>query len=726
MSLLRSNGIPGSCEPCRKSKLRCDHSAPCGRCRRRNKIALCVYHPAPMTRGAIDRSLSSSDSLSRPAISERIGNTSIDQTSLASPQLPTSESALTSVTGGHNRHQCLGVYDLRQRPKVTPSTGVFGPASYMAVLNESDDAIAPSTNVAQFAKSLQKNQSALIDDDEVRAGAELLLILFEDLTFYHQMAIAPFECHSDLFPKLVVGLMFSSVQKMFDEAISDKSNPLPDLVNLSRSMFATFSKPLVVDANITPANFWTAMPNRWEIIGLLFTILGSSTCLLSQHFLSAIPASSASTLDRQGLSAVCVAAGEICLRFCENTGLISEQLCWLLLQHASLLTVIYGDYGKLDCRHSRMFGLIFGDLCTLIYALGFHQRDTNTKRPLFLAEHRKRLVVQAYVSDKGLSMFLGRPPRMLRRYIHIELPLDITYEDIMAEPKVRDAAIANLDKDGWKIDGPITLTSRKRASFILGVIRELVLETSLNPDNENLEKRISLAQEIRNGLPSTLWRIGNKEDFEREPEASRISLSFHMDFLYNELLMERLLVQRAGKEPGNLVKIAHELLSNLLHLIVLRSSAGDDNKSLVWAVRFFPSLRKIPCKKINALQISSVGLPAAGILAIELLHQFQNPHPDPSFPRSEAIQNLSRFAADLEHAVFRQSANYEMCQQARSLILHILDRVLSSPQGPAVPQFHDHDVEDDGNLFMHMDWAMNFNEWLDEDSDLLKWVNSFV
>lgn len=51
MSTTRRNGQLSSCEPCRKSKLRCDHSSPvCGRCVRRGQQDLCMYHPAPMTR----------------------------------------------------------------------------------------------------------------------------------------------------------------------------------------------------------------------------------------------------------------------------------------------------------------------------------------------------------------------------------------------------------------------------------------------------------------------------------------------------------------------------------------------------------------------------------------------------------------------------------------------------------------------------------------------------
>jgi hypothetical protein len=49
--MLRRNGTRSSCEPCRKAKVKCDHRSPfCQRCETRGISALCVYHPAPLTR----------------------------------------------------------------------------------------------------------------------------------------------------------------------------------------------------------------------------------------------------------------------------------------------------------------------------------------------------------------------------------------------------------------------------------------------------------------------------------------------------------------------------------------------------------------------------------------------------------------------------------------------------------------------------------------------------
>lgn len=46
----RRNGKLQSCEPCRKSKLACNHETPCSRCLRRRLGNQCVYHPNPLSK----------------------------------------------------------------------------------------------------------------------------------------------------------------------------------------------------------------------------------------------------------------------------------------------------------------------------------------------------------------------------------------------------------------------------------------------------------------------------------------------------------------------------------------------------------------------------------------------------------------------------------------------------------------------------------------------------
>ncbi|OOF90741.1 hypothetical protein ASPCADRAFT_14063, partial [Aspergillus carbonarius ITEM 5010] len=606
---------------------------------------------------------------------------------------------------GHVRDHYLA--DWSHRGTSTPSTGVFGPTSYLSGLHDGG-LEEGSSSVALFAKSLQQNTSALIDDSQIQLGAELLLILLDDFALYESMATARFDhCQGDLFSPPALRLILSSIRTMLQEAISEPAHPLPFLLTLSRSIFTASSKPLNVDPAVTPTEYFSCMADRWEIIGLVFAVIGASACLLPHHDLAAYAPANRPPLDRKGLATVCMSASEICLRFCDSTGVISEQLCWLTLEHASLLTLLYGDYAT-DYRPYKSLSA----LITLLFTLGYHHRDTTSNLPFFRAEHRKRLVVATYVMDRGLSTFLGRPPRMIRRYITIDPPLDLACTDLIATPHVLAAAMARLDSHGWNTQGAYTRGSYARACFLMGSVREAVLEMSLDSnmgagEGLGLEERIAeisaLATQTRLSLPASLYHVGTPSDFDRCPESAKVCLFLYMDCLYNEFILQRVLVQRTGASTEKLIAVAHELLDNLLLLIANRAAGGGDRNSVVWI-------------------ISSLGLPPAGVLAIELLHQFQHPT-SPSgaaggFPRSAIIQNLSRFAADLEYVVFKEAGNYEMCQQARSVIRHVLDRVLGG-RGAAV----DGGVEGPGSVAG--DWmSWDFNAWLDSDSDLVRWLNS--
>uniref|UniRef100_A0A093XJ68 Pyrimidine pathway regulatory protein 1 n=1 Tax=Talaromyces marneffei PM1 TaxID=1077442 RepID=A0A093XJ68_TALMA len=588
------------------------------------------------------------------------------------------------------------IADWSKKTASSPGTGVLGPTSYSAVYDESEDVIKSptvTTSFRDFSKSLKRSQN-LVDDADIQVGAELLLFLYQDFTLYERMSISKFcHCEGHVFAPALLRLLFASVRQMLNNAISDESDPLPDLIALSKKIFENCSKIIYVDSHMTPQDYFISMPNRWEVIGVIFSIIGSSAFLLPASDMVTLHPHAAN-VDRQGLSLVSISAGDKCLRFCENAGVISEPLSWALLAHASLLSFVYGDH---DYRPWK----ILGDLSTLVYSLGFHQRQNNETLPFFLIEHRKRLLLGAYSIDKELATFLGRPPRISWRHIDVDLPLDITYNELLAEPEIRDAAIAQLDEDGWNTQGIVSRTTFVRSMYKIGQVRELVLELSLNSPLENLERRIleitELAAEIRSQLPPRLQAVSYNDSVTLS-ESNLMTLCFHLECLYNELIMQRILVKRTGYESQRLRSVAHEMLSALLIVNGHRAPDGRDNNTVAWNTSFY-------------------GLPSAGVLAIELLRQSQSTHHDPMFPRSEIIQNLSRFAGDLEYAIAREAGNYEICQQARKLIRSILDRVLSAPQ-VSLPASADVSS-------MPIEWLGSDDIWLNQDSDFMRWIHNF-
>lgn len=225
--------------------------------------------------------------------------------------------------------------------------------------------------------------------------------------------------------------------------------------------------------------------------------------------------------------------------------------------------------------------------------------------PFFLVEHRKRLLLGAYAVDKELATFLGRPPRISYRHINVDPPLDISYAELLAEPDIRDAAIAQLDQDGWNTRGIVTKTTFVRAMYKIGQVRELVLELSLNARLEDLEMKMlditNLTAEIRSQLPPRFRSVSYSDGVTPwESESNLMALCFHLECLYNELIMQRILVKRTGHESQKLRNIAHEMLNTLLVVNGNRAPDGRDNNTVAWNASIRLYIYSFHSKKANS------------------------------------------------------------------------------------------------------------------------------
>lgn len=125
-----------------------------------------------------------------------------------------------------------------------------------------------------------------------------------------------------------------------------------------------------------------------------------------------------------------------------------------------------------------------------MFAMGFHrEQPPGPKIPFFLSQTRKRIFTAAYRSDKNLSTFLGRPPRIHHLYCDITPPLDLDDDSLMLQGDALAAAVQKLDADGWSMemsqDRRFRPVSVIRVRYIIAIQRERILELSLGrkPDN---------------------------------------------------------------------------------------------------------------------------------------------------------------------------------------------------------------------------------------------------
>ena len=160
-SLLRRNGKLPSCEPCRKSKLSCDHVSPvCGRCQKKRTPQICTYHPAPMT-GAKRTTDNSTQSHSKRPRNDATNPP--DQNGY-----PKSSQSPGGYKGLPAHHKQVDEVIHRHAPspeaaKIAGDTreGYLGPTSYGAVFRESQlldgesertSASPPATSVDPFGR----------------------------------------------------------------------------------------------------------------------------------------------------------------------------------------------------------------------------------------------------------------------------------------------------------------------------------------------------------------------------------------------------------------------------------------------------------------------------------------------------------------------------------------------------------------------------------------------
>ncbi|KAJ5620083.1 hypothetical protein N7510_004067 [Penicillium lagena] len=650
----RHNGLLSSCEPCRRAKLRCDHTVPtCGRCRRKDKAAACVYRQNP-TRAQQSMAEVAAATLSPPA--------TMSPTPLGTVQMSPGRRLLAgSPYAVRDRY----IEDWSHRLALNSTPSFLGPTSFSAVYSENEASLKQHSSITplRLPELSPPDVARAVDIHQAQLGAELLSLLFDDFVLYRRTAIACDE-------KMGEGIIGLPTVRTLCDLIEGMYNSLPGhldpqsrLLALSRRLFEGTTRELITHATMTLDEYLVALAGRWEAIGIILTMSG----ICAAHTTVDDPIFHGLRLtatDHKNLGILATAGGDQCLQLCDSVGVMCDTFGWLLMRHAHLLTFVCGDY---DYRPRKRLG----ELSTLLFAIGYHQLDSGEHLPFFLAEGRKRLMASAYACDKELATFLGCPPLIAYRFCRMQLPLDLEPAEVIAEPAVRKAAIDKLDANGWNTNGLIKCTSFSRMSVLLG--------------------------HVRDEIPSYLQWDGSTETALRL--TSTIPVYCHLDLLYSDFLLQRILVKRSLTGSESLVCLADQMLKAILAQIAISQRCGKPFSEIGWTIPYF-------------------GLPSAGILAIELLRRTQNPHPRPNerpFPRSEVIQNLSILASHIQYIILPQKGNYEVCQRGRKAILYILDHVLSTRTDATAS------VAPVPNDVIPTDWLND--EWLNDGTEFIRWID---
>ncbi|KAE8145297.1 putative C6 transcription factor [Aspergillus avenaceus] len=667
---VRRNGTLQSCEPCRKSKLRCDHARPvCGRCVTKKITARCYYHPAPMTKGV--RSPAGTSHPDTGARNRRLSSLS------SSSKLGIGASTSLEVPG------------------------YLGATSYSAVLAEHQRHHDHSDVVFGAGDRGGVGTPMMMDSSRLRASVELLRVLY-DYPVYDVLIWKLYSRKSIVVvPHRVTEAVIRSLRAAFAalDGHADLDVQLQDLVCLvSRNT----CKPLVAHAGLTVEEYCASFTGgnlRWEAVGIVLSLSGIAILSTSdddQDLMQAAPASEA----RSRLRAQIVDASNACLNFCDQASLVNELLGFAQYQDVMLKTQYYGDSSYQAWRR-------LGDLSATIYAAGLHQDNPQDDTcPFFLRQWRRICFASAFYADKALATFAGRPPLINYRYCTLTPPIDLDEEALVAGGEALDAALSNLDAQGWNTQTQNFRVSMLRLRFIFSVFRDQALEMALGTyeDWDLIQKSDQIIKEARatfHAAPAFIRYDIQVEDHDTESYASSFpSLHMYLHYLYTIFILQRVLVKRTNTGHQALFDTARQALSIVIRIGSECDQSMDLNRHYTWLILYY-------------------GLPSASVLTLELLHQTQELSTHAvSLPRAEIIRNLSVFLSCLSWVPRPTHGNYHTCKEAEKTLSHILDQIID-PQ-PILRESFD-DVT--SGLHNFLDWY-NPNSW-DFNAESLPFTDGF-
>ncbi|ORY18115.1 hypothetical protein BCR34DRAFT_583051 [Clohesyomyces aquaticus] len=707
----RRNGKLQSCEPCRKGKLRCDHMMPtCGRCARRNKPEQCVYHPAPLTKTAnlptpqtvettnstpsvaatYDFNSANFSNLEFPAFEEpsRPHQPRVPRAS-SLPAQPWSTNYPSNSDDLSRRHPCYPDNTVRCSSISWQFQQNSGFVSHTAILNENESSVGIYSYAATDQRSVSQSQ--------IDSGVAVLKLLKD----FHQLEKYVEKWYGLTQGVIIVGPMMkiwtTGIWSTWHKVLE---NQRPEsLAQMSQKIWANTQKPLgdLLNRHTTAREFSTKTTGeglRWEIIGSLLALVG----LLAQSLQdgdSIFCSQDEPPIDRAALAVQMYNGSEACVKFCQDLGILNDLYLWLLFEYSVV-------YCNLHVKGSYNNWQKCGYLSTALMAFGLHQEikvDDNT--PFFMAELRKRFFVSCYENDKFSASFVGRPPMLSRQYCRIQLPLDLSDAQLMSDGLELENAIASLDANGWNQRGSINHCTFARIFASNALITEEILEISLGfLSSEEIVRRAAdieaRAIQLWQNLPCFL-RVNpeNPWDTKRAPIELLFIAYIRLADLGHHFLLQRTLIKKVGTDSTKLLAVSRDMFSFMLVLTNQRAALRD------FQIDF-------------SQMLTMYGIPSACVIAVELLHQEQNPDSITTpLPRSDTIQDLSTFVACLG-SITPESGGKHICERGRKFLKRILDTILTP--APLVRSNSSAEGLGDGSLSTPL--------FQTQDGEFMRWLES--
>ncbi|PLB51347.1 hypothetical protein P170DRAFT_356191 [Aspergillus steynii IBT 23096] len=636
---VRRNGKPTSCEPCRLSKIRCDHARPtCNRCVQRKLTAKCFYHPAPLTR---PRGSAKSRRQTQSTPSTARTEQSLDR------QLPISPAACPQLQtpGGSS-----GIVE--SEPSTTGRVNYLGPSSFLSVFHD----VSPNLEVSTFARS------SVLWGRWTSASPSItrrLVQLLRPLATYEELLIQKYdECRFTVIPEpLVLRPLRLLRAQVEDRRWFDDEEALASMITRN-----TAEKSIDITPNMTADEFYATFTGdnlRWEFVGLIFTLAGlAATTAWNQHqtFLE--------DRDRDAFAEEMAAASNACIEICNQYDNVNDLVVWLYYTHFSLAADAMEDLSHYVYR-------LYGELISHMHALGLHRLQiSNAEIPFFLSETRKRLFTACYRTDKNMAMFLGRPPRLQDHFCDTDMPLDLDDGSLVLDPEALKQVLAGLSPDGWgdvPIEkGNIRPATAVRVRYMIAKLRERVVVFFVGKKTKTFDEDVQAVYLDLKHLWDTIpvqFHYHTTGFGDKNPATAAIRVITCLEYLHTISQIERIRCRDSPDAMHNLLDSSMRIVTALIDFIKARKQGGNIQKEYTGVFLLY-------------------GLPAAGVLAIELHRCTVSETPLPScIPRSKIIRNLGLLVSWFEDANSSMSVTQKNCVQVSEVITRLLDETLNHQPG---------------------------------------------
>ncbi|KAK5654611.1 hypothetical protein OQA88_7241 [Cercophora sp. LCS_1] len=700
---LRRNGTLQSCERCRKTKIKCDHSTPrCSRCVA--KGLECVYEAAPMTRRFRAARFDVHSGRVRTTTRAQEVETQAQAQTQAPAPAGTQQPVIPGRRSGPPTPQDIEI----TTPPVQPS-GFVGPGSYRATLTAEDGQIARPGNLSDYSSSASPatgTTTHTIDRKRLDLGLQIIDFVLENSVLLQnlmrhiygviRMPIVP---HSVMLP--ATESLFSTIR---DEVpLNDDDAKLRIVVRIFQSSYQPIqgTKLTTVDQ---VCHLITGENLRWETIGNILAM--ASLCLLH------IQARDFSLLDPEKRS-----KQDLIQPFHEITDTLTTLTSvspvvnelGVCLKYNQLLLALYrfGD-------SSQHLYSIFMELTSTIYATGMHQDTTTTSDPPeypgFMHQWRRRCFTAVYSMDKTIATTLGRPPLIHRNYCVLDAPLDFDDDDLTGPALEHE--LRKLDQHGWSTDGRRRTTTYMRLRYLLATVREEVLELHLGVSNGvGVPGRAQLVlqklQSIWNSCPDSVKYSPAVWSQSIRPHDIWFLIRFYLDYLYSMFLIFRFNARQDQSHESLqlLLSTAKDVLSTVL--------VFNEHRELMREVRSDFSAVFLP-----------YGLPCADVLAVELMYRPSSfslgQGGGPRLVRAEVIRDLNIYVSCLSWMPGRGGNSKEFSTDVQARLTQILDQIIDGTGGS--PPVVTAELQDSAEV--RIDVVANLNHQLFFDWDTSMYLDS--